>query len=244
MFWLKRASQQGSLRSDAMVTSGAALLAMSLPALWMARNYVFVGDITGSRDKIAALGWTLKPWASRWDHPLFSWQGTGYFLKELMKTYWRGEFLWHGKPLAATFLDWVLVLTSYSLMVAFVVYFLIQRRSTKDVQWWCDFVAVSLVGAAFLFLALLSLQFDFGTCFYPSRAHPYFVSGRIISGTVLPFLIIFASAFGRLTTRIQKWVPASIAMVSIVLFIGISDILIKGTVVQSSFNLFWLPWLR
>lgn len=244
MFWLKRAYKEGSLRSDATVTGGAGLLAMSLPALWMARNYVSVGDITASRDKIAALGWTLKPWASRWHHPLFSWEGTGYFLKELMKTYWRGEFLWHGKPLAATFFDWFLLVTSYSLIVAFVVYFLIRRRSTKDVQWWCDFVAVSLVGSAFLFLALLSLQFDFGSCFYPSRAHPYFVSGRIISGTMLPFVIMFASAFGRLTSRIQKWVRPSIAMVSIVLFIGVSDILIKGTVVHSSFNLFSLLSLR
>ena len=244
IFWLWRAYKQGLLRSDAMVTGGAGLLAMSLPALWMARNYVSVGDITGSRDKIAALGWTLKPWASRWAHPLFSPEGTGYFLKELMKTYWRGEFLWHGKPMATPFLDWFLVLASYSLMVAFVVYFLIQRRSTKDVQWWCDFVAVSLVGSAFLFLALLSLRFDFGTCFYPSRAHPYFVSGRIISGTMLPFVIIVASASSRLASHIQKWVSPSIAMVSIVLFIGVSDILIKGTVVHSAFNLFSLLWLR
>ena len=164
-------------------------MAMSVPALWMARNYVSVGDITASGDKITALGWTLKPWASRWQHPLFSWEGTGYFLKELMKTYWRGEFLWHGKPLAATFFDWFVVLASYSLILTFVAYFLIQRRSKKDVQWWCDFVAVSLVGSAFLFLAFLSLQFDFGSCFYPSRAHPYFVSGRIISGTMLPFAL-------------------------------------------------------
>jgi hypothetical protein len=244
IFWLRRAYKEGSFRRDLIVTSAAGLLAMSLPALWMARNYVWIGDITASRDKITALGWTLKPWASRWHHPLFSWDGAGYFLRELMKTYWRGEFLWHGKPLAAGFLDWFLVLASYSLMVAFVVYFLLQRRSTKDVQWWCDFIALSLVGSAFLFLALLSLQFDFGTCFYPSRAFPYFVSGRIISGTMLPFLVIFASAFARLASRVQKWVPPSIAMGSIVVFIGVTDILIKGTVVHSSFNLFSLLSLR
>jgi hypothetical protein len=161
-----------------------------------------------------------------------------------MKTYWRGEFLWHGKPLASSFLDWFFVVTSYSLIVAFVAYFLIRRRSTKDLQWWCDFVAVSLVGAGFLFLAVLSLRFDFGNCFYPSRAHPYFVSGRIISGTVLPFFVVFASAFGRLAARIQKWVPQSVAMASIVVFIGVSDILIKGAVVHSSFNLFSLLSLR
>lgn len=244
IFWLKRASKEGSLRNGVMVTGAAGLLAMSLPALWMARNYVSVGDITASPDKIAALGWTLKPWSSLWQHPLFSWGGAGYFLRELMKTYWRGEFLWHGQPLAAGFLDWFLVVTTYSLIVAFVAHFLIRRRSTKDVQWWCDFVAFSLVGAAFLFLAVLSLRFDFGSCFYPSRARPYFVSGRIISGTVLPFLVMFASAFGRLASRIQKWVPPSIAMASVVLFIGVSDIVIKGTVIHSSFNLFSLLSLR
>lgn len=240
IFWLKRAYREGSFRIDAIVNGAAGLFAITLPALWMARNYFSVGDITASRDKIAALGWTLKPWAARWHHPLFSGEGTAYFLRELMKTYWRGEFLWHGKPLASSFLDWCSVLSTYGLIVAFVAYFLIERRSTKDLQWWCDFTALSLVGAGFLFLAVLSLQFDFGTCFYPSRAHPYFVSGRIISGTTLPFLVIFASAFGRLASRIRKWAPPSIAMASIVLFIGASDILVKGPVVHSSFNLFSL----
>jgi hypothetical protein len=240
VFWLNRGYRERSFRSDAIVAGAAGLSAITLPALWLARNYLYVGDITGSRDKIAALGWTLKPWADRWQHPLFSWQGTGYFFRELMKTYWRGEFLWHGKPLASSFLDWFFVLTTYGLIVAFVVYFLIQRRSSKDVQWWCDFVAVSLVAGAFLFLAVLSLPFDFGTCFYPSRAHPYFVSGRIISGTVLPFFIVFASAFEMLVSLIRKWVRPSIAMAAMVLFIGASDILLKGSVVHSSFNLFSL----
>ena len=239
-FWLKRAYQEGSFRRDAIVISVAGLFAISLPALWMARNYRSLGDITASRDKIAALGWTLKPWSTRWHHPLFSWEGTGYFLRELMKTYWRGEFLWHAKPLASNILDWLAVLTTYSLIIAFVAYFLIRRRSTMDGQWWCDLAAVSLVGGAFLFLAVLSLQFDFGACFYPSRAYPYFVSGRIISGTALPFFVIFASAFGILASRIRKWVPPGVAMASVLLFIGASDILVKARVVHSSFNLFSL----
>ena len=244
IFWLKRAYKEESFRTDAITTGVAGLCAISLPALWMARNYLSLGDITASREKIAALGWTVKPWSSRWQHPLFSWKGVGYFLRELMKTYWRGESLWHGKPLASTYVDWLFILTTYSLIVAFVAYFLIQRRSTKDIQWWCDFVAVGLFGSGFLFLALLSLQFDFGACFYPSRALPYFVSGRIISATTLPFFVIFASAFGRLASLIQKWVPPSIAMASIVLLIGISDILIKSPVLHSSFNLFSLWSLR
>ena len=240
VFWLKRAYREVSFRRDAIVAGVAGLFAIILPTLWMARNYRSLGDITASRDKIAALGWTVKPWSTRLQHPLFSWEGAGYFLRELMKTYWRGEFLWHGKPLASSFLDWFFVLTTYSLMIAFVAYFLIRRRSAKDMQWWCDFVGLSLVGGGFLFLAVLSLQFDFGACFYPSRAYPYFVSGRIISGTALPFLVIFASAFGMLASRIRKWVPPVVAMASVVLFIGASDILIKGPVVHSSFNLFSL----
>ena len=240
IFWLKRAYQEGSFGSDAIVAGTAGLFAISLPALWMTRNYLSLGDITASREKIAELGWTLKPWASRWHHPLFSWDGAGYFLRELMKTYWRGEFLWHGKPIASTLLDWFFVLMTYSLIVAFVAYFLIQRKAAKDVQWWSDFIAVSLVAAAFLFLAVLSLQFDFGTCFYPSRAHPYFVSGRIISGTVLPFFLIFASSFAMLASRFRRWVPPSIVMAYLVLFIGATDILVKVRVVHSPFNLFAL----
>ena len=61
---------------------------------------------------------------------------------------------------------------------------------------------------------------------------------------MLPFLDIFASAFASLASRVQKWVPLSIAMGSIVVFIGVSDILIKGTVIHRSFNLFSLMSLR
>lgn len=244
IFWVKRAYKEDSFRNDATTTGTAALCAILLPALWMARNYLSLGDITASREKIAALGWTVKPWSSRWQHPLFSWRGAGYFLRELMKTYWRGEFLWHGKPLASPSFDWFVVLATYSLIVAFVVYFLIQRRSTRDIQWYCDLLAVGLLGSAFLFLAFLSLRFDFGSCFYPSRALPYFVSGRIISGTALPFFVIFASAFGKIASRVQKWVPTSIAMASLVLLIGVSDILIKAPVLHSPFNLFSLLSLR
>src|SRR5438477_13087256 len=41
------------------------------------------------------------------------------------------------------------------------------------------------------FMALLSIKFDFGNCINPSRAHPYFTSGRLVSGALIPFALFY-----------------------------------------------------
>ena len=48
------------------------------------------GDLTGSKAKIAYLGWTVKPWGDFWQHPIFALHGAGYFLREVILKYWRG----------------------------------------------------------------------------------------------------------------------------------------------------------
>jgi hypothetical protein len=47
------------------------------------------------------------------------------------------------------------------------------------------------VAAAVGFVALLSVQYDFHDCVYPSRARPFFVSGRLLLGALVPFLLVF-----------------------------------------------------
>ncbi|HNK58884.1 MAG TPA: hypothetical protein PLL86_21915, partial [Leptospiraceae bacterium] len=42
-----------------------------------------------------------------------------------------------------------------------------------------------------LFLLLLSMIYDFGKCWYPSRENPFFTSGRLMIGMMIPFLILF-----------------------------------------------------
>jgi hypothetical protein len=216
------------------------LIAAALPALWMMHNYLVFGDLTASREKIAALGWTVKPLSQIWSHPLFSWHGCAYFLDGLMKTYWRGEFLWHGQPMGLLATDRFFVFSSYLLIGVFVAYSLIRRPSPQPSQRLNDRLVILLLTASFLFLAGLSLQFDFGRCFYPSRAFPYFISGRIISGTLLPFAIIYMSGFEILLSRLRRWIPLEFALIALLLVVTISDFQTKAVLFHSAFNFFAL----
>jgi hypothetical protein len=63
-----------------------------------ASQLLVIGDLTGSRAKIAIPGWTTKPWVKLLAHPLFSLGGAGYFGGNLVRSFWRGEYVWHGNP--------------------------------------------------------------------------------------------------------------------------------------------------
>ncbi|MGA7381303.1 MAG: glycosyltransferase family 39 protein, partial [Terriglobales bacterium] len=93
-FWLRRPGRRQPLKI--WVVSASALAAFVPPSLWILRNYLVMGDLTGSRAKMHELGWTTKPLADIFHHPLFSWDGLSYFLLQLTRTFWHGEYLWHG----------------------------------------------------------------------------------------------------------------------------------------------------
>ena len=52
-------------------------------------------------------------------------------------------------------------------------------------------------------LALLSIQFDFGNCINPSREHPYFTSGRLLSGALIPFAVVYVYGVSWVCRRIN-----------------------------------------
>ena len=74
------------------------------------------------------------------------------------------------------------------------------------------FIAALTFMAALAFLALLSIRFDFGECIYPSRAHPYFTSGRLMSGALIPFALLYVYGIGYLLRRVGR--VASIVVVA------------------------------
>ncbi len=238
-FRLRRAKMIAARSAAFRLLPRSTLLAAILPVLWVAHNYIVFRDLTASREKIAALGWTVKPFSEIWQHPIFSVHGALYFLEELMKTYWRGEFLWHGRPMTLPAADWFFVLSSYLLIAIFAAHF-IRCLSSQPVQILSDRLALALLAASFLFLAVLSLTFDFGRCFYPSRALPYFVSGRIISGTLLPFALIYASGLEVVLSRFRRWIPPEASLAALVLVITLCDFHAKVVVFHSPFNFFSL----
>src|SRR5208337_2419654 len=118
----------------AWVVSASALAAGVLPSLWMLRNYLVMGDLTGGRAKARDLGWTLKPLANMIHHPLFSIHGLRYFLLELTRSFWHGEYVWHGLPMRSAWADRFYILSSAIFMVLFVVDFVSRRKAISPLQ--------------------------------------------------------------------------------------------------------------
>jgi hypothetical protein len=102
-------------------------------------------------------------------------------------------------------------------------------------------IGIAAVGfiASVGFLALLSIQFDFGNCINPSRAHPYFASGRLLSGSLIPFALFYVYGIGWLFRRINPVLPLLVLGV-ILAFSVTSEIVVNRVVFTSEHNLFHL----
>jgi hypothetical protein len=241
--WVHRST--GTLDHKIWVVSASALAAGVLPSLWMLRNYLVMGDLTAGRAKAHDLGWTVKPLADMIHHPLFSFHGLRYFLLELTRSFWHGEYVWHGLPMRSAWADRFYILSSAIFVVLFALDFVARRRAISPLQRLAGFQAVFLVASSVLFLAVISLPFDFHDCAYPSRLYPYFVSGRIISGALLPFVLIYASGLELVTNRLRKWVPPVAVLACLMLFITVSEIRVRSVVFSSPYNFFALSrWQR
>jgi hypothetical protein len=98
-------------------------------------------------------------------------------------------------------------------------------------------ILIFLAGVAFL--ALLSIQFDFGNCINPSREHPYFTSGRLLSGALVPFAVVFVYAISWIVRRTNTALTL-IVLGLIVAFVTASEILVNQVVFVSDHNWFHL----
>jgi hypothetical protein len=86
-------------------------------------------------------------------------------------------------------------------------------------------------------MGLLSIQFDFGDCINPSRAHPYFTSGRLLSGALIPFALAYVYGMSNLLRRTGPAV--SLIVLGLMLtFVTTSEIVINRVVFASEHNWF------
>jgi Predicted membrane protein (DUF2142) len=175
----------------------ALLLCATVPiGVWMIWTKDHFGDVTGSTTKIALLGWTRKPFAGWWHHPIFTPRGLWIFWSELLASFWRGEIKWQNQPLRSPIADGFYPLSS----LFFLCIGLAGLRSRTGLSKF-QRQALAIAGLSFLaavgFLALLSIQFDFGNCINPSHEHPYFTSGRLMSGAFVPFALVFVYGLDR-----------------------------------------------
>ena len=58
-------------------------------------------------------------------------------------------------------------------------------------------LAAACFASGIVFLGALSLAFDFGSSAYPSQAHPFFTSGRLLSGSLVPFFLLYVYGLDR-----------------------------------------------
>jgi hypothetical protein len=241
--WVRRSPSPGQRKF--WVASACAAAALLTPSLWMLRNYLVMGDLAGSKAKLSDFGWTVRPLGMFFQHQLFSWDGLSYFLVNLTRTFWHGEYRWYGLPMRNPGADWFYVLSSFILIVIFLTDFMLRQRALPDISRWAGSQAFILVLSSALFLAVISLMFDFHDFPYPSRIHPYFVSGRIMSGALLPFIFIYVSGLQIVANRLRKWVPPAAVLACLLLFITVSEIHVRSVAFSSPYNFFALSgWQR
>src|SRR5262249_25866635 len=167
IFAIRRFSKRRTLRrylAPVAMLIGCAAVPIGL---WFAWNLHTFGDLTATASKIDFLDWTRKPVSKWWPHPIFTLNGLTEFWSESVASFWRGEFIWHGQRLASRFSDgfyWI----STTLVILFTAVSLISGRARLSTfQRQSLWLALSSFAVLVLFLAFLSIAFDFGQCVYP-----------------------------------------------------------------------------
>jgi hypothetical protein len=230
-----------------LITLAALLVCAAVPICsWMVWLKLEFGDVTGSSAKIAYLDWTRKPLIQWWQHPIFTPYGLWVFWSDLIATFWRGEVEWHGRRFDWQIADWLYVVSSLVFVTAAVLG-LRKPFALSGFQRQAIAVAILTFAAGVAFLGFLSIQFDFGSCVNPSRSDPYFTSGRLLSGAIIPFALSYVYGISCLCTvatprfRQSRWIDTALPLVvlgAIVVFSQASEIFVTHPVFASEHNWF------
>jgi hypothetical protein len=87
-------------------------------------------------------------------------------------------------------------------------------------------------------LALLSIQFDFGASTGPSRIHPYFTAGRLLSGALIPFAVAYVYGAVFLLRKVQRAVLRLAILTGVATFLATSEIIVNHVTFGSWHNWF------
>ncbi len=213
--------------------AGWLTLGMTIPlAAW---RLVAGASAFRAGDKVAAFGWTYRPLARYAEHPIFTASGAWYFVSHLVSTFWRGEFQWHGEPLALAAMDVTYVGLSLALLSAAGFRLLRERRAApRD----AGLMSLVIVGAGVGLLAALSIMFDFGTFYYPSRELPFFVSGRLIGAALLPFVALLIYGLEWLVARTRLRGYELFVILDLAVIITAIEVVLAFEAIASPFNWF------
>lgn len=233
-----RLREKGELKGETpkmLLALGAALVPV---ALWLGRNYLVLGDLTGSASKMKFLTWTVKPFGEMLYHPIFTVSGLATFWHDLMLTFWGGEITWHLKRLSSGGAEIFYSVSSIVFLAAAAVRTFRLRedgRGERFINSVCFLVLLFSVG----FLAVLSVIFDFGSCYYPSRDYPFMTSGRLISGMLVPFFILYLGGLKALLARIRRPLNPLLVIIAVMLAIAFVDFMVSAEVFTNPYNWFF-----
>jgi hypothetical protein len=98
-----------------------------------------------------------------------------------------------------------------------------------------------VAGLSILFLVGISISYDFNGCWYPSRDYPYLTSGRLISGILVPFLILYLNGLSYILSKFRLSSYWAVVVLIIAVLIIVSEVVLSYPVFKSQYNWFHLP---
>ena len=232
--WFRAGKLQSSLPMLAalMISFGVPLL---LWFAWCKHNF---GDFTGSELKIQYLGWTHKPFSEWWEHPIFTGSGFLAFFSQLLTTFWQGEILWRGQALNFPAINSIYVVVSVSLLGLAIHGLLTKTTNLTRLQQEALWLSLASFVAAIAFLGFVSIIYDFHQCVCPSRDFPYFTAGRMILGSLIPFLLLLLFGLDHLLESTKnRWVRP-LVLAGVIAFMLASEIATNWPVFSSPYNWF------
>jgi Predicted membrane protein (DUF2142) len=204
---------------------------------WMVWSQHQFGDPSGSTEKIMLLGWTRKPFPEWWQHPIFTPRGVWTFWSSLLASFWRGELSWHGRLLSWGPVDGFFALSSLILLGCAIVG-LSRWAGLSAFQRQAIAIAILIFVGGIIFLALLSIPFDFGASRGPSRTHPYFTAGRLLSGALIPFAVAYVYGVVFLLRKMHRTVLRLAILAGLATFLATSEIIVNHVTFGSGHNWF------
>lgn len=230
-------AKDGKLKSYLPSLAVLFICAVLPAAIWAVWCKCYYGSLTGSPAKIQALGWTIKPFMQWWHHPIFTPFGAWTYLSGQLDTFWQGEFLWHNQRLSLPGTGVLYAVVTIVLVMTAT--FGLFSRSSKDNLRQRQALQLSLACfvAVLGFFALSSIIYDFHDCFYPSRQHPYFTSGRLLLGALIPFLLLFVYGLDMLLSRFGSKTKF-IALAVMISAMFVLEIVTDWSVFSSQYNWF------
>jgi hypothetical protein len=212
----------------------------ALPAvLWMFWCQKYFGSLTGSKSKVMALGWTVKPFTEWWPHPIFTPHGLWIFLSELLARFWQGEMTHHYQPLALPPVNLFYAIITLVLFTAALVGLIPRGGMASAPQrraLWFSFFACL---AAVAFLGFLSIIYDFHDCICPSRERPFWTAGRLLLGALIPFSLLFVHGLDRILGRLKLDDSSKFRVLgSLLIFMLVAETVTNWPVFANEYNWF------